>query len=80
MTTTTLPLRTGGAFALTVAIGYAACALVFWMFPQAAAGFMNALFHANEWTFRERRKGRRAASLLAAEPALNLPCLRIGSG
>jgi hypothetical protein len=39
------PLRTGGALALTVALGYSACALVFWLLPHAAATFMNSLFH-----------------------------------
>ena len=43
--TSSTPFRTGGAFALTVAIGYSACALVFWAFPGAAAAFMNGLFH-----------------------------------
>ena len=38
-------LRLGAAFAITVAVGYAACTVVFWMFPQAAASFMTALFH-----------------------------------
>lgn len=37
--------RTGGAFALTVGIGYTLCTLVFALFPEASANFMNALFH-----------------------------------
>jgi hypothetical protein len=43
-------IRTAAAFALTVAVGYALCALVFWIWPQAAAGFMNALFHGLDFT------------------------------
>jgi large-conductance mechanosensitive channel len=39
------PYRTGGALAITVAIGYALCSIVFWLFPEASANFMNALFH-----------------------------------
>jgi hypothetical protein len=39
------PFRIGVAFAITVAIGYTACAIVFWLWPEAAANFMNALFH-----------------------------------
>jgi hypothetical protein len=39
------PLEIGAALAITVAIGYALCTLVFWLFPDAAANFMNALFH-----------------------------------
>lgn len=39
------PIRTGCALAATVAIGYTACAFVFWLWPEAAASYMNALFH-----------------------------------
>ena len=38
-------LKWGGALAITVGIGYALCTLVFWVFPEASANFMNALFH-----------------------------------
>ena len=48
-------LRTGGAFAITVAVAYAACAFVFWLFPDAAASFMNALFHGLD--FRRLQSG-----------------------
>jgi hypothetical protein len=37
--------RTGLAFSITVGIGYAACSLLFWLMPEAAVKFMNALFH-----------------------------------
>lgn len=43
--TTTSPLRTGLALAGTVAIAYASCAVVFWSWPEAAAAYLNALFH-----------------------------------
>lgn len=39
------PIRTGVAFALTVAIGYAACSVLFLLFPGIAMAFMNSLFH-----------------------------------
>ena len=39
------PYKTGGALAITVAIGYALCTIAFWLFPDASANFMNALFH-----------------------------------
>lgn len=45
MNTTRHALRTGIALAIAAAVGYAACALVFWLWPSAAASFMNALFH-----------------------------------
>ena len=48
-------LRTGTAFCITVAVGYAACALVFWLWPEAAANFMNALFHGLD--FRKLQVG-----------------------
>ena len=38
-------LRMPLAFALTVALAYAACTALFWMFPDAAGAFMNGLFH-----------------------------------
>lgn len=49
------PVRTGSLFAVTVAIAYAACTLVFWLFPEAAATFMNLLFHGLD--FRKLRSG-----------------------
>jgi hypothetical protein len=38
-------IRIGTSFAGTVMVGYALCTLVFWIWPEAAASFMNALFH-----------------------------------
>ena len=38
-------LRNGVALALTVAIGYTACTLLFAAFPESATTFMNSLFH-----------------------------------
>jgi large-conductance mechanosensitive channel len=49
------PTRTGAALAATVAIGYAACTLVFWLWPEAAASFMNTLFHGLD--FRKLQSG-----------------------
>jgi hypothetical protein len=46
-------IRTATAFAITVATGYALCTLVFWIWPEAAASFMNALFHGLD--FRKLR-------------------------
>lgn len=43
--TTRQPFTLGGALAITVGIGYAVCTIAFWLFPDAAANFMNALFH-----------------------------------
>ena len=52
---TTNPMRIGMALALTVGIGYAACTLVFWLWPESAANFMNALFHGLD--FRKLQSG-----------------------
>jgi large-conductance mechanosensitive channel len=49
------PVSTGAALAVTVGIGYSACALVFWLWPEAAATFMNALFHGLD--FRKLQSG-----------------------
>ena len=46
---------TGAAFAATVGIAYAACTLLFWMWPETAANFMNALFHGLD--FRRLQAG-----------------------
>ena len=35
----------GVALAVTVGAAYTACALVFWIWPESAVKFMNALFH-----------------------------------
>ena len=48
-------LKTGVAFATTVAIGYTLCTLVFWAWPEAAANFMNGLFHGLD--FRKLQNG-----------------------
>jgi len=49
------PIHTGTELAATVATGYAACTLVFWLWPEAAASFMNALFHGLD--FRKLQSG-----------------------
>lgn len=38
-------IATGLALAITVGVGYAACALAFVALPDASMTFMNALFH-----------------------------------
>lgn len=42
------PLRAGAALAVTAALGYSACTLVFLLWPEIAANFANALFHGLE--------------------------------
>jgi hypothetical protein len=49
------PLRLGAALAVTVGIGYSACALAFWIWPEAATNYMNALFHGLD--FRKLQSG-----------------------
>ena len=51
----TTPVRSGMAFALSAAIAYALCTLIFWLWPDAAANFMNALFHGLD--FRKLQSG-----------------------
>ena len=45
----------GGSLAVTVGAGYTACALVFWIWPESAINFMNALFHGMD--FRRLQAG-----------------------
>lgn len=49
MTADIKPVRIGSALSITVGIGYAVCSALFWLFPDAAAGLMNALFHGLEF-------------------------------
>lgn len=49
------PLGIGAALATTAGVGYAACAVVFYLFPDAAVNFMNALFHGLD--FRKLQAG-----------------------
>ena len=46
---------TGLALAVAVGIGYSSCAIVFWLWPEAAATFMNGLFHGLD--FRKLQSG-----------------------
>jgi small-conductance mechanosensitive channel len=48
-------VRTGSALAITVGVGYSACTLVFWLWPEASATFMNGLFHGLD--FRKLQTG-----------------------
>ena len=48
-------VRTGIALAITVGIGYSACAVAFWYWPEAAMSFMNGLFHGLD--FRKLQSG-----------------------
>jgi hypothetical protein len=47
--------RAGFALAVTLGTGYALCTLVFVLWPEHAANFMNALFHGLD--FRRLRHG-----------------------
>ena len=38
-------VKSGVALAITVGIGYTACALAFWAWPELAMNFMNSLAH-----------------------------------
>ena len=52
---TSNPVRSSIALAVTVGIGYAACTVLFWAWPDQAAGFMNGLFHGLD--FRKLQAG-----------------------
>lgn len=55
------PARTGAALAITIAIAYALCALVFVAFPDGSVAFLNALFHGLD--FRKLQPGPGGFSL-----------------
>ena len=44
------PIRTGIALAITVAVFYALCALVWLLAPGPFLGFMNSLFHGMDFS------------------------------
>lgn len=44
------PFRTGIAFAITVGLFYALCALIWTLAPVATLGFMNSLFHGMDFS------------------------------
>jgi hypothetical protein len=48
-------VTTGAAFAATAGIAYGLCTVAFWLWPDAAASFMNALFHGLD--FRRLQAG-----------------------
>lgn len=48
-------LRNGIALAVTIGVGYAACTLAFWAWPELAMSFMNSLFHGLD--FRKLQAG-----------------------
>jgi hypothetical protein len=43
-------LTFAAVFAITVAVAYAACTGLFYLFPGASAAFMNALFHGLDFS------------------------------
>jgi hypothetical protein len=45
----------GVSLAVTVGAAYTACALVFWIWPESAVNFVNALFHGMD--FRRLQAG-----------------------
>ena len=50
------PLKLGGTLAVTVAVGYALCTVVFAIFPNSAANFMTALFHGMDFRVLKSRQ------------------------
>lgn len=51
----TSPLRMAVALSVTAGIGYSLCTVAFWIWPESAATFMNALFHGLD--FRRLQDG-----------------------
>lgn len=74
------PYRAGGALAITVAIGYALCTIAFWLFPDASANFMNALFHGLDFSPLKRDGTFTFASFVYAFTVLVVWAFLMGAG
>ena len=72
------PWLTGAALAVTVTIGYAACALIFVTFPDASATFLNALFHGLDFRKLQPAGGYSLAGFGGASVVLALWAFLIG--
>ena len=60
-------IRTGAALAIAVAIGYALRTLVFRLWPESAATFMNGLFHGVDF---RRLQGAGLVGRVELQPAI----------
>lgn len=74
------PWTTGAALAVTIVVAYAICTVIFVSFPEAAATFMNALFHGLD--FRKLQSVAGAFSLAgfgAAAAVMAIWALAVGA-
>lgn len=73
------PIRTGIAFAITVAVFYALCALVWFLAPGPFLGFMNSLFHGMDFSAMVQPQPFAWAGFLTALIILSFWALLAGS-
>jgi hypothetical protein len=73
------PLRTGLALAITVAVFYALCALVWAVAPGPFLSFMNSLFHGMDFSSMVQPGSFSLAGFLTATVVLALWALGAGT-
>ena len=73
------PIRTGIALAITVAVFYALCALVWFLAPGPFLGFMNNLFHGMDFSGMVQPRPFAWAGFLIALIILSFWALLAGS-
>ena len=60
------PIRAGTSLAITVAVFYSACALIWALAPQASLSWMNSLFHGLDFTAMMRPRAFTWGGFLSA--------------
>lgn len=60
------PIRAGTTLAITVAVFYSACALIWALAPQASLSWMNSLFHGLDFTTMMRPRAFTWGGFLSA--------------
>lgn len=73
------PLRAGSTLAITVAVFYSACALIWALAPQASLTWMNSLFHGLDFTTMMRPRAFTWGGFLAAIVVLAISGLALGA-
>lgn len=73
------PIRAGTTLAITVAVFYSACALIWTLAPQASLTWMNSLFHGLDFTTMMRPRAFTWGGFLYAIVVLAISGLALGA-
>ncbi|MFZ5844707.1 MAG: DUF5676 family membrane protein [Pseudomonadota bacterium] len=79
MTILHAPWRTGVALAVTTAVSYTVCALLYVQWPQAGIRFLNALFHGLDFSRLETQVPMTVATFLMPLLVLSLWGFLVGT-